>query len=132
MATLAVKLISVSIERDWRDIYGFAADPMNLSKWAEGLGSGVERAGEDWTAQTPQGPIRIRFAPRNDFGVIDHVVTVGPGVEVSVPLRVVANGTGGEITLTLFRTPEMTDESFEVDAEMVRRDLLTLKGLLES
>lgn len=132
MATRAVKLISVSIERDWREIYEFAADPTNLSKWAAGLGTGVERAGEDWTAQTPHGPIRIRFAPRNEFGVIDHVVTVGPGVEVSVPLRVVRNGTGGEVTLTLFRTPEMTDESFEADAEMVRRDLLTLKGLLES
>ncbi len=132
MATRDVKLISVSIERDWRAIYEFAADPANLPKWAEGLGSGVEKAGDDWIAQTPHGPIRIRFSPPNDFGVLDHVVTVASGVEIPVPLRVVANGTGGEVTLTLFRTPEMSDEAFEADAEMVRRDLMTLKSLLES
>jgi len=63
---------------------------------------------------------------------LDHVVTMESGVEIPVPLRVVANGTGGAVTLTLFRTPEMNDESFEADAEMVRRDLLALKGLLES
>lgn len=132
MATRDVKLISVSIERDWRSIYEFAADPTNLSKWAEGLGSEVEKSGDAWIALTPHGPIRIRFSPPNDFGVLDHVVILESGDEIPVPLRVVANGTGGEVTLTLFRTPEMTDESFEADAEMVRRDLLTLKLLLES
>ncbi len=132
MTTYAVRLISVSIARGWREIYDFASVPTNFPKWASGLASGVEKSGEDWTAQGPEGPIRIRFSPPNDYGVLDHVVTVAPGVEILIPLRVVANGTGGEVTLTLFQTPGMTDQAFAADAEWVQRDLNTLKTLLES
>jgi hypothetical protein len=58
------------------------------------------------------------------------VTVVTPGVEVYVPLRVVANGDGSE--LTLFRQPQMSDDKFEADTEWVQRDLATLKQLLEA
>jgi len=132
MTTYAAKLVSISIDCNWREVYDFAAEPTNFPLWASGLASGVEKSGDDWTAQGPEGPIRIRFSPPNDFGVLDHVVTVAPGVEILIPLRVVANGTGGEVTLTLFQTPGMSDETFEADAEWVQSDLLALKTLLES
>jgi hypothetical protein len=61
-----------------------------------------------------------------------RVTAVAPGVEVYVPLRVVANGDGSELTLTLFRQPQMSDDKFEADSEWVQRDLATLKRLLEA
>ncbi|HWA45095.1 MAG TPA: polyketide cyclase [Hypericibacter adhaerens] len=129
-----VRVLTQSIERDRAEVYGFLADPRNFAKWASGLGAGLEPSGTEWTAQGPEGPVRIRFAPRNEYGVLDHVVTVAPGVEVYVPMRVTANadGTGSLVTFTLFRQPGMSDEKFAADADWVHRDLDTLKKLLEA
>ncbi len=132
MTTYPARFISVSIDRDAREVYDFAAEPTNFPKWASGLASGVEKAGDDWTAEGPDGPIRIRFSPPNEFGVLDHVVTLSSGVEVLIPLRIVTNGGGCEVTLTLFQTPGVSDEAFETDAEWVQSDLRALKSLMES
>ncbi len=86
--------------------------------------------GEAWTAEGPEGPIRIRFTGRNAFGVMDHTIDAGTGPKIYVPLRVIANGEGAEVLLTLFRQPGMSDEKFAADAEWVQRDLLALKALV--
>jgi hypothetical protein len=80
----------------------------------------------------PQGPMQVRFTERNAFGVVDHFIYPAPGVEISVPLRVIANGTGSEVLFTLFRLPEMSDDKFAEDAAWVARDLRALKELLEA
>ena len=73
----------------------------------------------------------IRFSEPNPFGVLDHWVHPGAGAPIYVPLRVVANGDGCELMLTLFRQPDMSDEKYEADAEWVLRDLSAAKRLLE-
>ena len=132
MAIYEARTLSVSIDRDWREVYEYASQPRNLRHWASGLGSDLVPSGSEWTAQGPEGPIRIRFSPPNNVGVLDHVVTVAPGVEILVPIRVMANGDGSEVALTLFRLPGMSDEKFAADADWVRRDLSALKALLEA
>jgi hypothetical protein len=131
MTLREVRTVGVSIDRDWREVYAYLSVPQNFAHWASGLGSGLERSGEDWIAEGPEGPIRIRFSPPNDFGVLDHLVTLASGIEISVPMRVIANGRGSEVSLTLFRQPGMDDAKFAADAEWVRRDLITLKRLIE-
>jgi hypothetical protein len=79
----------------------------------------------------PEGPVRIRFTERNAFGILDHHVVVRPGVDIYIPMRVIATGTGSEVIFTLFRLPDMTDEAFARDAEWVERDRRALKALLE-
>ena len=113
------------------DVYDFACVPENLTKWATGLGTSGERVGQAWIAQTPQGPVTVRFIERNDYGVLDHYVTTEDGTEIYNPMRVVANGRGSELSFTLFRRPEMSDAQFEQDAAWVERDLGQLKALLE-
>lgn len=132
MTTQEALMVSVSIDRDWRAVYAFAHLPENLSRWASGLASGIERAGDEWIADGPGGRVRLRFAPPNDYGVLDHVVVTEAGERIDAPLRVVANGTGAEVTFTLFRRPGMTPETLAADAAWVRRDLSALKALLES
>jgi hypothetical protein len=131
MATYYAQTISVSIERDWREVYDFAAKPENIPRWAAGLAAGLERSGEAWVAQGPLGPIRIRFSPRNDFGVLDHVVVMADGAEIENPMRVVANGTGAEVMFTVLRRPGMDEGQFADDAAAVKRDLEALRALLE-
>lgn len=129
---LDVRIITVSIARDWREAYNFAADPGNLPRWAGGLGRDFRPQGDVWTAAGPLGPVTIRFAPRNDFGVLDHWVATAAGVEVAVPLRIVANGAGCTVIFTLFRLAGMTDAELERDAAAVGEDLARLKALLEA
>lgn len=88
--------------------------------------------GDEWLATTTVGACRIRFGPRNGFGVIDHTVFVAPGVEVFVPFRVVPNQTGSEVLFTIFRQPSQDDEAFEADVGMVLTDLQNLKRIMEA
>ncbi len=130
MTVHEARLISVSIDRDWREVYAFAHVPENFPMWASGLASGVERSGEEWSADGPGGRVRIRFAPPNPFGVLDHVVVTAAGERIECPLRVVANGSGAEVTFTLYRRPGVGAEAFAADAGWVARDLAALKTLL--
>jgi hypothetical protein len=132
MPTRPCRHLTIGIERDARDVYAFASQPENLPRWAAGLGSGVTRDGENWRVETPQGRLRMRFAPPNDHGVLDHTVTLPDGREVDVPVRVVPNASGAEVIFTLFRQPGMSDRDFARDAAAVAADLAALKRLLEA
>lgn len=128
---MSSRTLSVSIGCSPGKVYEFVTNPENLPKWAQGLGQSVRKQGSDWMVDTPQGPIKIRFANQNRFGVMDHYVTTPAGVEVYVPMRVLANGSGSEVIFTLFRLPGMSDEKYAEDMRLVERDLRALKDILE-
>ena len=128
---LSSETLSVSINRPFGEVYEFAAQPGNFAAWAEGMGSNLRVGmGGIWLADTPSGPAEITFSPRNEFGVLDHTVRLLSG-RVFVPLRVVRNGEGSEVMLTVFRQAGMSDEDFRQDLAAVRRDLAKLKAILE-
>jgi hypothetical protein len=132
MATMmSSRTLSVSIRCSPGKVYEFVTNPENLPKWAQGLGQSVRKQGSDWLVDTPQGPMKVRFADQNRFGVMDHTVTTPAGLEVYVPMRVLANGPGSEVIFTLFRLPDMSDERYAEDMRLVERDLRALKDLLE-
>ena len=132
MTTFPNCTLSVSINRAWTEVYAYASDPANLTYWAAGLGTEFEHNGENWTFRTPGGdPVRMRFTIRNDYGVLDHDVILSDRT-VHVPLRVVPNGDGAEVTFLLLQTPDLSDTDLERDAAAVRKDLDTLKRLLEA
>jgi len=123
--------LGISIGRPWRDVYDAIWRPEDFPRWASGLStSSLEKDGDAWRAAGPEGTVRIRFTDHNPFGVMDHYVDTGDGPEVYVPMRVIANGDGAEVLLTLFRQPGMSDAKLAADAEWVRRDLLALRALL--
>jgi hypothetical protein len=124
--------LSVSINRRPREVYDFVSVPENFPKWATGLGRSIKKVNDEWIAETPQGPMKIRFTERNDFGVLDHYVIPETGMEIYIPMRIVANGTGSELIFTLFCLPGMSDEKYAEDAEWVMQDLNALKKLLEA
>lgn len=128
---LEARHVSVSIERPPEDVYAFASDVENLPRWASGLGGSIRKVEGEWIADGPMGAIKVRFAAPNELGVLDHDVVLPTGETVHNPMRVVPNATGSELTFTLFRRPDVTDEQLERDAEWVRKDLLALKALLE-
>jgi hypothetical protein len=126
------RTLSVSIDRAPADVYAFVAQPTNLTRWAGGLARSVRRDGDGWVVEMPQGTVGFRFVGDNDLGVLDHTVTIAPGVEILNPMRVVPNGSGSEMLFTLFQLPGMLDGEFAEDAALVQQDLQTLKRVLES
>lgn len=130
-SVLRSRTLSVSIDCSPAGVYAFVANPENLPKWAQGLCRSVRKSDTGWVVETPQGPMAFRFVAKNDLGVLDHVVSPAPGTEVYVPMRVVPNGSGSEVLITIFQPPDMSDEQFAEDLRLVERDLATLKRVLE-
>ena len=131
MSTMPAKIIHLSIERDWRDVDDFAGKPENMPLWASGLATGFEPDGADWIAHGPLGTVKVSFVPANEFGVIDHTVTIESGLRVYNALRIVPNGDGCEVMFMMLRLPGMTDAQFSADAAHVEKDLAMLKALME-
>jgi uncharacterized protein YndB with AHSA1/START domain len=124
--------ISVSIDRPADTVYEFASNPENLPKWAAGLGESIKNVDGDWIAESPMGRIKVKFADKNKFGVLDHDVTLPSGIKFYNPMRVYPNNDGSEIIFTLYQQPDVTDQLFSEDAETVTGDLKKLKVLLEN
>ena len=125
------RYIATWIHRPPEEVYRFAADPRHLTAWASGLAGSIEQVGDEWVASSPMGRVRVRFAEKNAFGVLDHDVTLESGQSVHNPMRVMPNAGGSEVVFVLFRRPGVTDAELEADEAAVRRDLQALKHLLE-
>ncbi len=75
-----VQHISVFIDRRPADVYEFVSDPRNLPRWAAGLArSEIKQEGDEWVADAPFGKVKVRFAEKNHFGVMDHDVRLESG-----------------------------------------------------
>lgn len=131
MTVLETRIVSTSIERSQEDVYSFVVDPENLPLWAPGFAQAVTKDAQGWMVAAADGPVRIAFAERNEFGVADHHVTAASGELFSNRMRVVPNGDGAEVTFTLFRSLDTSAEQFAEDARLVQDDLNTLKLILE-
>jgi hypothetical protein len=125
------RTLSVQINRRPAAVYEFASNPRNLPQWVRSFCLSVKRSGGEWQMETPTGWVGIRFVSANEFGVLDHIVTLPDGQSILNPMRVVANGEGSEVMFTLFQLPGMSDEQCAKDAGMVEADLRTLKAVLE-
>jgi hypothetical protein len=126
------KQISESIDRPAADVYRSASDPANLPAWAPGLGSSVENVDGHWFVETAAGRAGFAFVERNEFGVLDHEVTLPSGDVIYNPMRVIPDGDGCEVVFSLRRLPGMSSEDFERDAGLVQADLTRLKQVLEA
>lgn len=131
---LRSQTISIPINRPFREVYEFLAEPRNFPSWASNLGANfVHLGGPLWATDTRKGRMILRFAERNDYGILDHAVypegTVAP---LTTPMRVIANGEGSEILFTLMQRPGMTEEEFASELEWTRSDFGALRSMLES
>ncbi|HEX7350320.1 SRPBCC family protein [Brachybacterium sp.] len=128
----ASRHLDIVIERPWREVYEYASDPRNLPHWAAGLaGSEVQREVTQWSMNSPMGRVLVSFVPENEYGVMDHTVTLPSGESVLNPLRVLPlEESRCEVVFTL-RRGTMSESEFAEDAAAVAEDLSTLKGICE-
>ena len=122
--------VSVGIAIDPKRVYTYTADPANLPIWAPSFVKSIEKQGSSWIADTSSGQARFRFAPANEFGILDHDVELPSGTFHN-PMRVIPNGTGCEVLFTLVQLPSVSDEQFQIDMDTVRADLNKLRTVVE-
>lgn len=120
------------IDRPIDDVYAYASDPGNLARWAPGLGHDLVEVDGRWFVESDSGRMQVEFAPRNQFGVVDHWVTQPDNTVVYVPFRVIAWDLHSEVVFSLRRDDKVSDAEFERDAGLVMADLARLKLILES
>jgi len=123
--------LSTHIDRPAQDVYTYASNPANVPEWAAGLGGSIEQIDGEWVADSPMGRVVVKFADSNEYGVVDHEVTLPSGETVYNPMRVIPDGDGCEVVFTIRQRPDMTGDDFTRDANAVQADLRTLKKLLE-
>lgn len=125
------KTMSTSIKSDPKTVYDFVSNLENLPRWASSTFPSIKEVNGEWVVETPNGRNKVMITEKNNFGILDHHVKLTSGVEVYVPMRVVKNGNGSEVLLTVFQAPEMTDDGYAKDIQTVEKDLNHLKTLIE-
>jgi hypothetical protein len=125
------RLLNISISKPYQFVYNFLSEPDNFHLWADGLTDLKFEDGE-WVIDTPKGKATVQFSIRNAFGIADHYVKFQDGFEIYIPLRVIENGDGTDVQFTLFHNASLSFDQFEKDAELVEKDLRTLKNILEN
>lgn len=123
--------LSRVIKASPESVYEFAADLDKLPLWAAGLAEAeVERHAGTVVVDSPMGRVEVQFVARNEYGVLDHDVTLPSGEVVHNPLRVLAHPDGAEVVFTV-RQLDLSVEEFERDCQMVGDDLTRLKEIVE-
>ncbi|MEI8175249.1 MAG: SRPBCC family protein [Candidatus Omnitrophota bacterium] len=125
------RTLTITIDSPAARVYDFIRNPGNMPRWATTFCRSMKRVRGAWIIGTTQGPLKLRIAQKNRYGILDHYISQAGAAEVFVPLRVVPNGTGSEVIFTLFQRPGMTGKDFIKDAGLVRKDLRSLKRVLE-
>ena len=124
--------VSTTIDRPADEVYAYASDPRNLSSWAAGLAhQDVELLDGVWVVESPMGRVAVEFAPSNQFGVLDHEVTLPSGETVNNPMRVIPNSEGCDVVFTVRRRAGMSETEFAADRDAVAADLATLGDLMQ-
>ena len=126
------RIVAASIDAPSSSVYLFASNPANMPQWAPAFVKSIAHVNGEWIIDSNLGKVKIKFAPANPFGVLDHVITLPDGRALNNPMRVVSNGAGSLVTFTLFRQEGMSDAEFERDAAMVESDLQALKRAVEA
>jgi hypothetical protein len=123
--------LTISINCTPAKVYEFVSNAENLPKWANTFVKSARKETSGWVIETELGSMKVRFVEKNRFGVLDHYLTPPGGQEFAVSMRVIPNGEGSEMIFTIFQRPGMTEEAFAKDAELVTKDLASLKAVME-
>jgi hypothetical protein len=126
------EVIHVSILAPARQVIAFLVDVHNWMAWAPWIRSVSRTSERGWTLETDVGPMAVRFVEQNPLGVLDHEVTLPSGTGALNSMRVLANGSGSELIMVVFQSPEVSSDQFARDVEAVRDDLARIKTLSEA
>lgn len=132
MNTIARSAIkSADIQASPEKVYAFLADPMNWPQYAVVNLRSVSPGQNGWfKAVTKFGEGELRINGVKEHGLFDHVWK-DPQATWQVYSRVVPNGDGSTVMMTLFKPPAMSDQQFDHSMEEMDIEMAKLKEILE-
>lgn len=132
MSVGEVRHVGQHVARPAADVAAYIRDAARLPEWAAGLAGGIRDDGGRWVADSPMGEVEVVFAPENDFGVVDHWVTLPDGSVTHNPVRAIPDGDETDVVFTVRHAAGVDDAAFEADVAHIAADLATLREVLES
>ena len=126
------EVVHVSILARPRDVIAFLVDVHSWTTWAPWIRAVRRSSDRGWTLDTDVGSVVVRFVATNALGVLDHEVTLSSGIRALNSMRVLANGSGSELIMVVFQSPEVSAEHFDRDVESVRDDVARIKSICEA
>jgi len=83
-----------------------------------------------WTFTASRGPAKLKFNENRQAGVLDHVF-IDKQARWDIPMRVVCSGDTSEITVTITKPENLTDEEFNERMKEAEEMMITMKNLIE-
>jgi RNA recognition motif-containing protein len=120
----------MTIEAGADDVMDFLANPQNLPRWNRAFCRSVRRQGDKWIMESAEGSVAVKFLRDDRAGVLDQVMGKA-GREWMLPLRVLPNGQGTEVVLTLIQGTEDSENEFHRQLNRAQQGLRDLKDALE-
>ena len=129
IARSAIK--STDIQAPPEKVYEFLVDPMNWPQYAVVNLCSVSPGRDGWfKAVTKFGEGELKVNGVKELGLFDHVWK-DPQATWQVYSRVVPNGEGSTVMMTLFQPPAMSDPQFDHSMEEMNIEMARLKEILE-
>ncbi len=129
IARSAIKFVDIEATPD--KVYAFLSDPLNWPEYAVVNLRSVSPGRDGWfKAVTRFGEGEIKVNGVKEFGILDHVWR-DPQASWQVFARVVPNGEGSTVMMTLFQPPVMTDQQFNDAMKEMDTEMAKLKEILE-
>lgn len=122
--------ISVYIDCHPAQVYDLLCNPENFAAWSNDLKGPIEQLENGWLFDSHQGPVKVCFSPRNDFGILDYSLTLSSGEVYQHPLRILPNGLGSEVVMTIWVANGTAHQDFLRYRQMVKEDLIAIKDFI--
>ena len=129
IARSAIKSVDIPASPD--KVFAFLANPMNWPQYAVVNLRSVSPGQDGWfRAVTKFGEGALKVNAVKELGVFDHIWK-DPQATWQVFSRVVPNGEGATVMMTLFQPAVMTDRQFDEAMEEMEKEMKKLKEILE-
>ena len=122
---------SVDIQAAPDKVFAFLSDALNWPEYAIVNLRSVSPGQNGWfKAVTKFGEGDLKVNPVKEFGILDHTWK-DPQASWQVYSRVVPNGDGSAVMMTLFQPPVMDDQQFDHAMKEMDTEMNKLKEILE-
>lgn len=122
---------SIDIKAAFDKVYDFLAEPLNWPQYAVVNLRSVERGEKGWyKTVTRFGEGHLKIDPVKEWGILDHTWK-DPQASWAVPTRVVANGKGATVMMTIYKPTFMSDAQFDQAMKEMDIEMNKLKEILE-
>ena len=122
---------SVDIQAVPDRVFAFLSDALNWPEYAIVNLRSVSPGQNGWfKAVTKFGEGELKVNPVKEFGILDHTWK-DPQASWQVYSRVVPNGDGSTVMMTLFQPPVMDDQQFDHAMKEMDTEMNKLKEILE-